>query len=167
MLIVEDEALIAEDLRDQVEGLGHRVTDVVANIDEALASVRREPPDVILLDIRLQGEGDAINAAIVIGGYGVPVIFLTAHSDAGTLERAMLTRPAAYLVKPVRPSELASAIGAACDRRAAERQAEAVEGRLRRLLEHSSDIVFRAAWSGIRLRRRRAAVAFDPAWRRR
>jgi PAS domain S-box-containing protein len=149
VLIVEDEALIAEDLRDQVERLGHRVTGVLANIADALACVRREPPDVVLMDIRLQGEGDGIDAAIEIAaGDGVPVIFLTAHSDAGTLERALLTRPAAYLVKPVRPTELESAIRAACERRAAERRAAVVERHLRRLLEHSGDIVLRLSQAG-------------------
>jgi CheY-like chemotaxis protein len=149
VLIVEDEGLIAEDLRDQVERLGHRVTDVVASLNDALASVRRVPPDVVLMDIRLQGEGDGIDAAVEIGLDGrVPVIFLTAHSDAGTLERALLTRPTAYLVKPVRPTELAAAIRAAAERRATDEQYEAVTGHFRRLVDHATDLVFRLTRHG-------------------
>lgn len=147
VLIVEDEGLIAEDLRDQVEALGHRVTDVVSSIDDALAVIRRAPPDVVLMDIRVQGDGDGIDAAVEIGDQA-SVIFLTAHSDPGTLERAMLTRPSAYLVKPVRPTELASAIQAACDRRAAAQRYEAIESHFRRLLEYASDIVLRLSPAG-------------------
>ena len=148
VLIVEDEGLIAEDLRDQVERLGHRVTGVLANIADALASVLREPPDVVLMDIHLQGEGDGIDAAMDFAGGGVPVIFLTAHSDAGTLERAMLPRPAAYLVKPVRPAELESAIRAAAERRASDEQYEAVVAHFRRLVDHATDLVFRLTRHG-------------------
>ena len=147
VLIVEDEGLIAEDLRDQVEALGHRVTGVVNNLDDALAEVRRAPPDVVLMDVRLQGDGDGIDAAVEIGG-AAAVIFLTAHSDAGTLERAMLTRPSGYLVKPVRPTELASAIQSACERRAAEQRYEVIESHFRRLLEYANDIALRLSPAG-------------------
>ena len=143
VLIVEDEGLIAEDLRDQVERLGHLVVDVVANLTDALASFLAGPPDVVLLDINLQDDGDGIDAAVAIAGGRVPVIFLTAHSDAGTLERAMLTRPAAYLVKPVRPTELESAIRAAAERRASDEQYEAIVAHFRRLVDHATDLVFR------------------------
>lgn len=149
VLIVEDEGLIAEALRDQVEALGHRVVDVLANVDDALASVRAAPPDVVLLDIRLQGNRDGIDAAIEIGeGYRVPVVFLTAHADAGTLNRAMQTRPSAYLVKPIRPTELASAIRAAAERRAADEQYEALVGHFHRLVDHATDLVLRLTRHG-------------------
>ncbi len=89
ILIVEDEALIAVDLRKKLEAAGYRVPAIVDNGADALLSVERFGPDLVLMDIRLRGPGDGIETAERIRRqFQVPVMFVTAHADRETLEMA-------------------------------------------------------------------------------
>jgi signal transduction histidine kinase len=111
ILIVEDEFVVACDLADTLEGLGYAVVDAVASGEEAVAKARALRPTAILMDIRLAGELDGIQAAAQIRSErDVPIVFLSAHSNAETLQRATATEPFGYLVKPFKAPELRCAI---------------------------------------------------------
>ncbi len=111
ILIVEDERLIALGLERQLEALGYEVVGSVATGEEALASIARARPDLVLLDIRLAGRLDGVNTASEIAAaVDVPFVFLTAHADAETIERAKRTRPVGFLVKPINEQELTAMI---------------------------------------------------------
>lgn len=101
ILIVEDEPLIAEDIKGYLEESGFRVTGLAQDGEEALDLLTKELPDALLLDISLGSEPDGITlAGIVRERYALPFVFLTSHADKMTLERAKKTFPAGYLLKP-------------------------------------------------------------------
>jgi EAL domain-containing protein (putative c-di-GMP-specific phosphodiesterase class I)/CheY-like chemotaxis protein len=107
VLIVEDESLIAHQLKKRIINLGYAVTDIVTNSEDALSSLRSNPADIVLMDIVIKGDTDGIEVAdMVQQEFNIPVIFLTAYSDDETLQRAELTRAYGYLVKPVQEQEL-------------------------------------------------------------
>ena len=101
ILIVEDEGLIALDLKEKLEQAGYTVPGVHNNATDALASLERLQPQLVLMDIRLRGPLDGIEAADQIRRkFRLPVIFVTSHSDRATLDRARITGPFGYIVKP-------------------------------------------------------------------
>jgi AmiR/NasT family two-component response regulator len=107
ILIVEDEAIVAQDLRQTLLEQGFDAFAVASSAEEALARAADKRPDVVLMDIRINGGTDGIATARALRErFGTPVIYLTAHADAGTLERAKSTEPSGYLLKPVKSSEL-------------------------------------------------------------
>ena len=115
ILVVEDEWMIANHLRVVLEGIGYPVCGVAATADEAVKLAREEKPALIVMDVRLSGEGDGIDAAARIGGRGRPaIVFVTASSDRQTLERMNAQRPAAVLLKPIRLSELKEVLARVC-----------------------------------------------------
>jgi DNA-binding response OmpR family regulator len=101
VLVVEDEALIAWDIKGRLENSGYEVPAIAASADMALRLAARYAPDLILMDIRLQGGRDGIEAAAEVRRQmDIPVIFLTSHSDVETLKRARSSEPFGYVVKP-------------------------------------------------------------------
>ncbi len=107
ILIVEDEVLIAMALQSKLENFGFNVTGIAASGGEALAKVVEHPPDLILMDIVIQGEMDGVQTAQKIWEqYRIPVIYLTAYDDEKNLNRAKRTQPSAYLLKPYNDREL-------------------------------------------------------------
>jgi CheY-like chemotaxis protein len=102
VLIVEDEFFISLDLQNLLRTLGHVVVGIAVSGDEAVRIAGREQPDVALMDIRLIGNRDGIDAAAeILQRFGVPSIFVTANTDLGTRARAQATQPAGFLEKPV------------------------------------------------------------------
>jgi PAS domain S-box-containing protein len=117
ILVVEDERIVARDLADTLEALGYSVVGSAATGEQAIELNRATRPNVILMDIRLAGAIDGIEAATQIRAEReVPVIYLTAHSDNDTLLRAKRSEPQGYLVKPFRNAELRCAIEIAIHR---------------------------------------------------
>lgn len=111
ILIVDDEVVVAEAIRRQLRSLGYLVVGVVASGIEAVQLAGEHRPDLILMDIKLKGPMDGIEAAGTIQSrYAIPVIYLTAFSDEETLERARPTLPLAYLIKPFVSSDLRAAV---------------------------------------------------------
>jgi two-component system cell cycle sensor histidine kinase/response regulator CckA len=101
ILIVEDEGLIALDLKTKLELIGYTVPAIADNADDALTSIERLRPSLVMMDIRLCGDRDGIETADRIRRrFDVPVIFLTAHADPETVERARIAEPFGYIVKP-------------------------------------------------------------------
>lgn len=116
VLVVEDEALLALDLAVCLETMGHDVVVATTGL-EAIESAYRLRPDIVLMDIRLKGSMDGIEASISIRSQiDIPVIFLTAHSDHETVERASAVRPAGYIVKPFNAAGLRASIQLALGR---------------------------------------------------
>ena len=111
ILIVEDEKIVAEDIRISLESLGYEVSAVVASGEEAVASAGKHPPDLVIMDIMLQGDMTGIEAADLIWTqHMIPIVFLTAHADDATLEKAKKTEPFGYVLKPYEDKELHSTI---------------------------------------------------------
>lgn len=107
ILVVEDESIVAEDIRRSLQKLGYAVPSVVASGEEAVKKVEEISPDMVLMDIMLAGEMDGIEAADKIrSNFNVPVVYLTAYSDGKILERAKLTEPFGYIIKPFKEREL-------------------------------------------------------------
>ena len=109
--IVEDEMLIAISISKALLELGYEPTEPAINYTEALEMIERDKPDILLLDIVLSGSSDGIDLAWKIKeNYNIPFIFLTANSDAATVERAKKVSPPAYLVKPFNKDDLYTSI---------------------------------------------------------
>ena len=102
ILIVEDERIVAEEMRQTLQKMGFTVTGVVSKGQDAIKAVSENPPDLILMDIRLKGEMDGITAAgVIMEKFSIPVIYLTAYSDDETIQRAKMTKPLGYILKPL------------------------------------------------------------------
>jgi PAS domain S-box-containing protein len=111
ILIVEDERITAEDLAEILKGLNYQVTAVVSSGAEAIREAEENPPDLVLMDIRIKGEMDgAETARILRERFDIPVVYLTAHADRETLEHAKQSRPLGYIVKPFHESELHASV---------------------------------------------------------
>ncbi|HOL42145.1 MAG TPA: response regulator [Methanospirillum sp.] len=111
ILIVEDEMVISMELAHTLRRLGYGIAGQVTRGEDAIEMTGKIRPDLVLMDIILQGEIDGIEAADRIRElYNIPVVFLTAHSDEATLQRAIAVQPSGYLIKPFRDRELYSTI---------------------------------------------------------
>ena len=101
ILVVEDEGLIAIDLKRKLEQAGYFVPLIADSAEDAIAGVERHHPNLVMMDIRLRGEQDGIQTADQIRRlFQIPVMYVTAHADRETLERAKITEPFGYIVKP-------------------------------------------------------------------
>lgn len=107
ILVVEDEIIIAEDIQMKLIKMGYSVPVVVSSGDEAIKKVKENNPDLVLMDIVLYGKMDGIETVEKIRSFSdVPVIYLTAFADQITLDRAKITEPFGYLLKPFKEREL-------------------------------------------------------------
>lgn len=101
ILIVEDNFIIAEDLKNILTDLGYDVIDIVMSYYEAIECIITKQPDICLLDIVIKGEKDGIDLAHTINqDFGLPFLYITSHSDKHTVERAKNTMPKGYIIKP-------------------------------------------------------------------
>lgn len=142
ILIVEDESIIALDIRMQLQRMGYTVPAIVANGAAAINAVAAFQPDLILMDVRLQGEMDGIETAAQIQAQqDIPIIYLTAYADDLTLQRAQIGEPFGYILKPFAGRELHSAIQMALYRHRASRQIRDSEERYRRLFANAPDAI--------------------------
>jgi len=111
VLVVEDEIVVSEDLQQRLVALGFEVVGAADTASDAIRLAISERPDVALMDIMLHGRPDGIDAAEHLRGkLNIPVIYLTAHSDRATLQKARLTDPSGYIVKPFDDEQLLVAI---------------------------------------------------------
>lgn len=111
ILVVEDETIIAEDIRMTLMDYGYEVTGVATSGEEAIQKAAETEPDLIIMDIMLSGDITGIEAADEIyHRSGIPVIYLTAYSDEKTLQNAKFTEPIGYLLKPFEEKELHATI---------------------------------------------------------
>jgi signal transduction histidine kinase len=111
ILVVEDEAIVAENLADRLVENGYDISGIVDSGSEAIACAAANSPDLVLMDIVLKGEIDGITAAQTIySQLAIPIVYMTAYSDEKTLQRSKSAQPLAYLIKPFRPQELKATI---------------------------------------------------------
>ncbi len=111
IFIVEDEGIVAEDIRCSLESYGYSVIGIAASGEEALLQIEKNEPDLVFMDIVLTGEIDGIDTAEkIVARFDIPVIYLTAYSDEKTLDKAKLTKPYGYILKPYHDKELQSGV---------------------------------------------------------
>ena len=101
LILVEDESIVALNLRDNLSRLGYEICGIAASGEDALRKIEQQKPDLVLMDIHIDGELDGIETAAKIPPeLHIPVIYLSAFSEETTLARARLTSPGGYLLKP-------------------------------------------------------------------
>ena len=111
ILIVEDERIVAADLQEVLNGLGYDAYAIASSGAEALAIARKRRPDIVLMDIRIDGDVDGIDVAAQLRReFATAVIFVTALADTATVQRAKSAAPCAYLIKPVTVPALKASI---------------------------------------------------------
>jgi PAS domain S-box-containing protein len=124
VFIVEDELIVADDIRMTLENLGYTVAGIAQTGEAAITGILESAPDLILMDIQLAGALDGIATAEWVHTHGgIPVIFLSAHADIASLDRAKVTEPYGYIVKPFEERELHSVIEMALYKHSMERTA--------------------------------------------
>ncbi len=107
ILIVEDEGVVAMEIEARLKNLGYAVAAVASSGEEAIEKAVETHPDLVLMDIKLRGGMDGVEAAEQIRArFDIPVIYLTAHADNDTLRRAKVTEPFGYIIKPFEEREL-------------------------------------------------------------
>src|SRR5262249_40689351 len=142
ILIVEDNRVVARDIRGQLSNIGHTVVGMTARGDNAVELALTARAEIVLMDIRLEGSLDGIGAAHRVREHcNIPVIFLTAYADDETVQRASLTEPFGYLLKPFEELELRTAIEMALYNHAAERKLRESERRFVAILSSIGDAV--------------------------
>ena len=123
ILVVEDEGIIAKSIRVMLKSLGYAVAAVTSSGEEAIKKAAETHPDLVLMDIVLEGDIDGIEAAEQIRGrFDIPVVYLTAHADENTLKRAKITEPYGYILKPFSERELHAAVETALYKHMVERK---------------------------------------------
>lgn len=111
ILLVEDETIVARDIEHMLRELGYKVVSVLADGLQSVEASKKLKPDIVLMDIRLKGEIDGIDAAHQIyNELNIPVVYITAHADTNTVKRAKITEPFGYILKPFDEKELQTAI---------------------------------------------------------
>ncbi|TVQ24783.1 MAG: response regulator [Spirochaetaceae bacterium] len=140
IVIVEDERIVALDIRAHLNRFGYEVVAVYASGEAILENIETDAPDLVLMDIQLQGSLDGVETAErVHRTYDIPVILLTAYADDATIERAKLTQPFAYIIKPFEERELRTAIVIALYRHEMEQKLAAREQLLDTTLNSITD----------------------------
>src|ERR1700761_1908947 len=106
ILIVEDLAIDANDLKRILQDAGPSVTGIAKSVDQALGSLKKSVPDVVLIDIYLKGPLTGIHLAQTLAEKNIPFVYLSANSNASVLEAAKATQPYGFLVKPFREKDV-------------------------------------------------------------
>lgn len=130
ILVVEDQNIVALNIRNKLKNLGYTVPGTASTGEEAIKKAELTNADLVLMDIMLKGEMDGIEAAREIKNrLRIPVLYLTAYTDDETLERAKTTEPAGYISKPFKEEDLHSNIEMALHKHRAEKEAEKEAGK--------------------------------------
>jgi len=150
ILIVEDEAIVALDISQKLEQLGYTVSGTAADFDEALQKAGETLPDMVLMDIHLRGDRDGIDAAqSILNNFNIPVVFLTAYSDAETLRKAADSGAYAYIKKPYTDAEIIWNLELASRVHTLKRQLQESETQYRNLFNNTVVGVFQATPEGV------------------
>jgi CheY-like chemotaxis protein len=137
ILIVEDEGIISQSLEYLLREMGYEVTETVTNGEDAISSVYRNPPDLVLMDIQLGSDMDGVEATQIIkqSENAPPIIYLTAYSDDSTINRAKITTPFAFITKPFESRELQICIEVALYNNKIEQQLKYSQSRLNAIVK--------------------------------
>jgi len=150
ILIVEDESIVAEHIRRSLQNMGYSVPSVASSGMKAIKEVEDKNPDLVLMDIVLDGEMDGIETANILRSrFNIPVIFLTAYSDENILERAKITEPFGYVIKPFNERDLHINIEIALYKHKMERKLKESQQWLAATLESLGEAVIATDIKGI------------------
>ncbi len=143
ILLVEDESIMAMSFEQSLKFLGYDIVGIASTGEDAFNKVIQLQPDLILMDIVLKGELDGIETASRIKeDYDIPIVFLTAHPEESIINRAKLTSPSGYLIKPVEDAELKNVIDLALYKHDIENKLKTNDDRLKVVLDSIDDIIF-------------------------
>lgn len=143
ILVVEDESIVAKDIQRTLEKLGYEVPATASSAASAFEKLEEVEPDLVFLDIKLKGEQDGVHIAEHIKDrYDIPVIFLTSFVDQDTIDRAKVTEPYGYLVKPFNEGDLKTTVEMALFKFAKDRELRLSEQRLSNALGKIENAVF-------------------------
>ncbi len=149
ILIVEDEPIVAKDLQQSLREMGYDAFAIASSADDAIKRAAERCPDLALMDIRIKGKRDGIETADILRQqFGISVVYLTAHADEVTIERAKKTEPYGYLLKPIRPAELRSVIEVAVHKHRLDKNLRERERRYSSALRSVADAVVTLDLSG-------------------
>jgi len=149
ILVVEDERIVADDVRMSLERLGYEVSGTAVSGEEAIKKAKKFRPDLVLMDIVLEGEMDGIEATSVIrSSFNIPVVYLTAYADEKTLERAKITEPYGYILKPFDDRDLRTIIEIALYKHKMGNVLKESEERYRSLVDSVHDAIYILASDG-------------------
>jgi len=142
ILVVEDERIIAMDIRNSLKRMGYEVVGIASSGEQSLEKVAEMKPHLVLMDIILKGEMDGIEAGEkILHEFKIPVVYLTSHTDPSTLERAKQTNPFGYVVKPFEERDLHTTLDIALARAKVEAEIEKNLARERELVDLKSRFV--------------------------
>ncbi|MDO9578342.1 MAG: HD domain-containing protein [Candidatus Cloacimonadales bacterium] len=140
ILIVEDESIIAEDIKRSLLNYCYIITDIISNGSQAISSIAKNQPDLILMDIKIEGRLDGIATAEEINKhFDIPIVYLTANADEATLNRAKATNPYGYLVKPFEEIDLNATIQIAFSKHESDKALRESENRFKKMIEENTD----------------------------
>lgn len=149
IIVVEDEVLVADELKLRIENFGHSVPHVLGSGEKAIEAIKECTPDLVIMDIRLKGKIDGIQTAEIIHKeYDVPVVYLTAYSDKKTLDRAKVTVPYGFIIKPFDEKDLYNTIEMALYKHKMEKKLKQSEKKFRLLYENNLSMYFTVDPSG-------------------
>lgn len=134
ILIAEDDPTIAQDLKYKIESLGYEVAGITHSGEQAVVLAESVRPDLVLMDIQLAGEMDGIQAAEQIRTFRVPLVYVSGSCDGPVLQRAQLTEPYGYILKPYRNADLRISVEMSLQRHRAEQEREALLKRFQDML---------------------------------
>lgn len=138
ILVVEDEIIVAVNLGQKLKKLGYELVGITSSGEEAIQKAEENHPDLVLMDINIEGNLDGIETAEVLRNrFHTPVIYLTAYADESTLDRAKKTEPLGYIVKPFESDQLRSSIEVALYKNEIEQRSKQTEEKLKGALDHS------------------------------
>jgi len=149
ILIVEDERIVAEDIRTKLEYVGYALAGIASSGEESIKKAEKCQPDLVLMDIVLEGKMDGIEAAAqIFSQLNIPVVYLTAYSDERTLKKAKVTEPFGFIIKPFEAQDLFTAIEMALYRHKLRNMLKESEERYNALFDRSLSYVYLHDFNG-------------------
>ncbi len=149
IIVVEDEILVADELKLRIENFGHSVPHVFAYGEKTIEAIKECKPDLVIMDIMLKGKIDGIQTAEIIRNeFDIPVVYITALSDKKTLDRAKVTEPYGYIIKPFNEKDLYNTIEMALYKNKMEKKVKSSEKKFRLLYENNLSMYFTVDTSG-------------------
>lgn len=145
IIVVEDESIVAKDIQLSLKKLGYNVLSICSNGFDAINAVEEQKPHIVLMDIMLKGDMSGIEAAAQIKEkYNIPIIFLTAYADESTLNKAKVTEPYGYIIKPFKEIDLHTSIEMALYKHEKEKELKNERDLLYSLVDgkENKDIIF-------------------------
>ncbi|MDR3628344.1 MAG: response regulator, partial [Ignavibacteriaceae bacterium] len=149
ILIVEDEIIDSFHIRSVLLHFNYQMIEIVSSGEEAIERAGSFRPDIVLMDILLDGKVDGIMAAgIILEKYDIPTIYLTSYNDEATINKAKVTKPLGYLMKPIDSTDLKNSIELALYKHNAEKMVKESDERYKALFNRSLDLIYLHDFNG-------------------